>query len=117
MKKCLLTFLVSILTYFTCLGQTADDFVKSGKLKANAQNFDEALRDFNKAIILDSTLAEAYFRRGQIRLNDNMRREAKKISAKLFIITLPIQMPFLIVDWLITTFLTMKKLSLILANF
>jgi Flp pilus assembly protein TadD len=49
--------------------------IKSGKLEANANNYQGAIDDFTKAIELNPENAEAYYRRGVVRQNIGMEDE------------------------------------------
>ena len=59
MKKLLLLF-IPLLSY----GQTADEFLVSGKEKADLRAHAEAIIDFTKAIELAPENADAYYFRG-----------------------------------------------------
>ena len=60
MKKLLLVLLIPWVSY----GQTADEFLLSGKEKADLRAYAEAIVDFTKAIELAPENADAYYLRG-----------------------------------------------------
>lgn len=62
MKK--LFTLLTIFFFATSFGQTADDYLKAGIEKHNANDLEGAIKDYTKAIKLDKTLVNAYYNRG-----------------------------------------------------
>ena len=50
--------------------QTADDYLKRGKELFEKKNYLQALENFEKAIELNPSLAEAYYFRGRVQLDD-----------------------------------------------
>jgi Flp pilus assembly protein TadD len=63
MKKILIICVV-ILFNFISYAQKAQDFINSGIDKYDEDNFAGAIEDFSKAIELENTNLEAYFKRG-----------------------------------------------------
>jgi tetratricopeptide (TPR) repeat protein len=54
----------SVCIFFSMFGQTATDFNENGIKKAKVKDYYGSIRDFNKAIQLDSNYASAYNNRG-----------------------------------------------------
>lgn len=66
MKKLLTT--IAIITSLSAFGQTAQDFYNKGVKKSNSQDFAGSIKDYNKAIKLDSKYTDAYYNRGTSRM-------------------------------------------------
>lgn len=69
MKKLLIFISILFLTLgaFAQANKTAQDYIESGKTKLEEGKFQEALKDFNKAIELDPNNAEAYLKRTSVK--------------------------------------------------
>jgi len=69
---------------FCQLKRSAKDLYLSASSKAQKSDFQNAIQDLNKAIILDSNYSDAYFLRGKIKVflgqNDDACRDAKKAA-------------------------------------
>lgn len=62
LKKLVLTC-ISYFIYFTCIGQSAEDFFKEGEAKSKQRDFPAAIEQYSKAILKDSTFWNAYLKR------------------------------------------------------
>ena len=69
MKKLLIFISILFLTLsgFAQANKTAQDYIESGKVKYEEGKFQEALKDFNKAIELDPNNVEAYLKRASVK--------------------------------------------------
>lgn len=67
MKRLLTTF--AIICSLTVVGQTPQDFIKSGLSKTDEQDFKGAIKEFDKAIKSDNSNKQAYYYRGNCKLN------------------------------------------------
>lgn len=81
MKTTIFIFIFFFISFINCYGQTANEYIKSGRIKYYPnEDYQGAIDDFNKAIELDSTNAKAYYYRGRakrlIHNNQNYQREA-----------------------------------------
>lgn len=60
----LLTIVLLFVFSLKGFSQTADQFFKTGEIKYNARKYQEAIEDYSKAIMLDSTKVNYFVRRG-----------------------------------------------------
>jgi len=60
-------FTLALLVSFTSFGQTAEEYLKSGLVKAEAKDYDRAINDFTKAIELNANYESAFLARGLIK--------------------------------------------------
>lgn len=75
--KHLFTILVIIIAT-GALGQTAEEYLKSGITKHNSKDYEGAIKDYTKAIQLDKNLRDGYFNRGICELALQDIKAAKK---------------------------------------
>lgn len=62
LKKIFISTILLAFSYL-CNAQTADEFFKEGEAKSKQRNFTEAIEQYSKAIIRDSTMWNAYVKR------------------------------------------------------
>jgi len=67
MKRLLTTF--AIICSLTTFGQTPQEYIESGLLKTDKQDFKGAIKEFDKALKSDNLNKEAYYYRGNCELN------------------------------------------------
>lgn len=53
-----------------------DLYIERGLLFKEAANYDEAMNDFNRALVIDSTYAEAFYQRGNLHFRDQVFEKA-----------------------------------------
>ena len=76
MKQILTVILIAFAT--SIYGQNANDFLQSGILKHNAKEYNEAIKEYSKAIKIDKNFKDAYFNRGVCEQAINDLKTAKK---------------------------------------
>lgn len=78
---------ITLLRCFFTFGQTATEYFESGKQKEEENEFEEAIKEYGKAIEMDPTFAEAYYVRASLLYDTDKYQEAitdlnKTISLK-----------------------------------
>ncbi|KMQ59479.1 hypothetical protein ACM46_20535 [Chryseobacterium angstadtii] len=79
--------LITLLSFVFTFGQTATEYFDSGKSKQGNNDFEEAIKDYSKAIEMDPTFAEVYYVRASLLFDNDRYKEAitdlnKAISLK-----------------------------------
>lgn len=69
-RPCVATVLVLLLAITALAQQTAEEYLGRGKELLEKKEYLQALENFDKAVELDPNLAEAYYFRGRVQLDD-----------------------------------------------
>lgn len=67
---------ITLLCCFFTFGQKAAEYLERGRLKQEENNFEEAIKDYSKAIEIDPTFSEAYYVRASLFYDNDKYKEA-----------------------------------------
>ena len=70
--------IIAIIISVTAFSQSADEYLKSGLVKHNSQDFEGAIKDYSNAIKADKNLRDGYYNRAVCELALQDFNAAKK---------------------------------------